>query len=227
MSNEFSEPSGQPEAINLEYPRYRGTEYPVPIATTREELDAIMEGRVKPGIEALRAQAAGAEGIDYVGSSIHPYFDPKDRFEFQNPEAAQQISEALLGTDAPVHEQAAQQDFFPEEDDCLDTLAAGEGQPNEGRWRHDDYIQSRFIVGPVVREHYDGWPASDDYNQLANLHFDPSHAVIVKGDVLMDAYCEYDPLMLEGYAVGDSLQAKVLEENYRLSQPPESAQENQ
>lgn len=213
--------SERAESIDLVYHQFRAEHQPMPVATGFEQLGEIIDVRVRRGLDELYAQANPAE-VDYAGFALTRFLFPQQKLEFQYPEAASALKDALVGMDMSVASgpRPNPQDFWIEFGDCFDIRALARQNPN--LWRetvskHDDFVEAGFITGPIVRLRTSELSPADEYNQRSDLLFSTRWSTFIHGRTLLTDMYEVYPQLREGFAIPRGLPHEYLAKAHDLT----------
>lgn len=194
---------------DLTYLQFRAEHNPVPIVSDIEQLNDIVELRVKPGLDALYDGWQSSSEVAYAGYSLSTYFHPHQRPEFKYPQGVAELREALRAMGAAVDNtpHLNNQDFHIELGDCFDARALKRKyrREHEGRSRQRYFKEIGHILGPVIRLQTTlASMGGDAFNQPKNIIFSTRHAVLIPGEVLLTGLYTMDPKLQEGYAILES-----------------------
>lgn len=203
------------------YLQFRGEQPAMPMVRTTEQLQAAIDVRCKPGLEALTEAHGENPEVEYAGYALAVYMPPTERFDSQHPEVAEGLKLALVGVSAEIvtGPQPDPQDYWLGLGDCFDIQALARETPEVLRppvWRQEAFASHGFILGPVVRFRTEDFASNDEYNQRSDLAFDPNKAVYIPGEVLLDALQQDDPRLLEGFGIERGAPAEYLTRAFGL-----------
>ena len=194
---------------DLTYLQFRAEHNPVPIVSDIEQLNDIVELRVKPGLDALYDDWQSSSEVAYAGYSLSAYFHPHQRPEFKYPQAMAELRGALgaMGVAVDNTPRFNSQDFHIELGDHFDVRAMAHKyrREREGRSRQQYFKEIGHILGPVIRLQTTLTSLGGDaYNQPKNIIFSTRHAVLIPGEVLLTGLYAMHPKLREGYAILES-----------------------